>query len=259
MGLHPNTQYLANAAASHVHFRHFHDPGLFSGPLKSRQEQCLDECSSISDALDCEDAACACPILAAATTSDINACDNCLNSNGYNTYSSLITLGHDVCTECYAQCSFVLTAAIESQSCTTLACFCPILQPGGANALESCASCMQSFDSAEASDLLSFVTGCGFSSAAAITSTSSTSHSTPADTSTVISNTATTTNAPTKATNTGGTVTTSSQMEGSSNGPSTPTATASAEQHSGAQTIGIEKGVWFLTLIGLSVGVVALR
>jgi hypothetical protein len=97
---------------------------------------------------------------------------------------------------------------------------------------------MQSFDSAEASDLLSFVTGCGFSSAAAI---------------------ATTTKAATKASNTGGIVTTSTQMEGSLNGPSTATATTSAEQHSGAQNIGIEKGVWFFTLIAMSVEVVALR
>jgi hypothetical protein len=137
--------------------------------------QCLGQCSTVSNALACTDAACACPILAAASTSDINTCDNCLDSYGYSSYSAFVTLAYQICTECYDQCSFVLTAAIEAQACTTLGCFCPILQPGGANALDSCATCMQSFDSSEASNLLSFVTGCGFSKAASSPTNTATS------------------------------------------------------------------------------------
>jgi hypothetical protein len=132
--------------------------------IQKWQEQCLTQCFSISNALYCQDASCVCPILDAASASVVSTCEDCLNSYGYSDYSSLISLAYQVCTMCYDQCAFILTAAIETESCTTLACFCPVLQPGGANDLESCANCIHSFNSQEASILESFATGCGFAS-----------------------------------------------------------------------------------------------
>lgn len=150
----------------------------FCNPIGKRQEQCINQCSTIINALYCSDSSCACPILTAASTAEISTCEDCLNSFGYSGYGALITLAYDVCAVCASQCSFILTAAIQSAHCTSLSCTCTILQPGGASALDSCASCVESFDSQEASNLLLYATDWGFSNPAPAQTTLPTASST---------------------------------------------------------------------------------
>jgi peptidoglycan DL-endopeptidase CwlO len=272
VGLGPvDNPILVNAAAPSV-FVHRDFSLKLSYPLARRQQQCLEDCSTISNALYCQDSACACPILTTASTSDITTCENCLDSNGYSSYSGFITLAYEVCTECSDQCSSVLTAAIgaSEEDCTTLACYCPFLQSGGANALESCASCMQSFDSSEASNLLSFVTGCGFSNSASTSPTTTSPKSSPATEAqtTPTPGSSVSTEVPvaqvkptteTTSTSVVEQVTTGASSTASSEATSDTTGTTSAQQHSSAQTLQGSKKMWWFTVLGMVAAIMSLH
>ena len=131
--------------------------------LQRRQslESCIIPCASIETALSCTTGPCICPILNSAGLSAVATCANCLEGVDASYASELILLAN-VCTMCSNQCSGVVTAIIQTElSCTTTACECSLFSQVGAASIETCASCVQSFDPTDASTLLDTEQACG--------------------------------------------------------------------------------------------------
>ena len=124
-------------------------------------ESCLAPCSSIDSALLCTTGSCVCPILNSAGSSAVVTCANCLEGVD-PPYANELALLANVCSKCSDQCAGVLTGIIQTaSSCTTTACECSLFSQVGAASIETCASCVQSFDPTDASTLLDTEQACG--------------------------------------------------------------------------------------------------
>ena len=120
---------------------------------------CLGPCASVANGLTCETAACVCPILDAGGPAVVSACANCLASFDVVDANELVLLAN-VCSQCSSQCESVINALFQSNQCTTSVCTCSALLSPGSAAYSSCASCVQTFDSPDASSILALDQQC---------------------------------------------------------------------------------------------------
>lgn len=136
-------------------------------PIEKRQRDCDVQCSSLEPALACNTSTCVCPVLNAAGSSAITTCTNCLETvPEFSMYASFLPLLGEVCSMCATPCSSLLTAIlVQVPSCsgTPLACACSILRSIGSAALQSCTSCVQTFDPSDVSGVLSLENQCHIS------------------------------------------------------------------------------------------------
>src|SRR5215471_3976049 len=134
---------------------------------KRQNEGCDAQCSPLEPALACNTAACVCPALNAAGSSAITTCTNCLETvPEFSMYASFLPLLGEVCSMCENPCSSLLTTIlVQVPACsgTPLTCACSIIKSVGVAAIQSCASCVQTFDPTDVSGVLLLQNQCNIS------------------------------------------------------------------------------------------------